>query len=335
MMTRSKLIRAQMAAFGIYVAPARLAELARIEAASAALVILTAVEVAAIDAELEAFAARDIEPAPVMLTIKGTGYAAESLPGGAVQVTKLPGCRVIYEVHRNADGIVECTCPHYQERLKGLAWNPCKHGAAVVAAGFELPRIAAAPMATPVRKPEPEPADADPILPCSACFETGPACLCDSLIPKRPPAKAVDVLAAAAAHRATKGDRDARIRRALARCVGRYRALYAATSGSGRAAQIGRRALALNRALAAEGAWVDPGEDLALRERVLADRLGALEAARQSRAREQAEALTRAARAAQAAYAERPFDLLAEHADRPRARGLNVMSFAGGQTYLW
>jgi hypothetical protein len=80
------------------------------------------------------------------VTIKGQVYAVEPIPPGedgtaAYVLTKRDGTS--YAVIRTHAGLVECDCPDYEARHRGLDCLPCKHGAALVDAGLiDAPRPA-------------------------------------------------------------------------------------------------------------------------------------------------------------------------------------------------
>jgi hypothetical protein len=88
------------------------------------------------------------------LTIKGTVYHVEAIPPGedgtAAFVLTKPNGDTYAIIHRH-DGILACDCPDWVCRRDGITHTPCKHGAALVAAG-----LLKAP--TPPLAPDPAPA---------------------------------------------------------------------------------------------------------------------------------------------------------------------------------
>jgi hypothetical protein len=82
--------------------------------------------------------------------IKGATYCVEPIPAGefgvsAVRVIKLVNGES-YDVIRQHDGLVECSCPDFVCRHEGQG-TVCKHGAAMIARGFlpVAPAVAPAP----------------------------------------------------------------------------------------------------------------------------------------------------------------------------------------------
>jgi hypothetical protein len=80
------------------------------------------------------------------VTIKGQSYGVEEIPPGedgtrAFVLTKANGTS--YAVIRTHAGLVECDCPDYEARHRGLDCLTCKHGKALVEAGLlDAPRPA-------------------------------------------------------------------------------------------------------------------------------------------------------------------------------------------------
>ncbi len=75
------------------------------------------------------------------ITIKGIAYRVEPIDPGedataAFRLSKMSGDGAIYDVVRTWYGTIECDCADYTYRRKGLTATPCKHGAALVAAGL-------------------------------------------------------------------------------------------------------------------------------------------------------------------------------------------------------
>jgi hypothetical protein len=83
------------------------------------------------------------------VTIKGLVYHVEPIPPGEDGTTayRVLGPRgQVYDLLRTHDGTIECTCPHYEARLKGNSRSCCKHGKAAVEAGL-LPAPGVDPLA--------------------------------------------------------------------------------------------------------------------------------------------------------------------------------------------
>lgn len=82
------------------------------------------------------------------LSICGTKYRVRPIPAGefgtrAYRLSKLAADGAVYDVIRSHHGLVECDCPDYEARRRGLTTQPCKHGAALVAVGMlDAPRVA-------------------------------------------------------------------------------------------------------------------------------------------------------------------------------------------------
>jgi hypothetical protein len=76
------------------------------------------------------------------LTIDGTPYSVAPIypdegASAAFRLVKLTGIGDdIYDVTRYDEGYVACTCASYEYRLKGLSWEPCKHGKALAMMGL-------------------------------------------------------------------------------------------------------------------------------------------------------------------------------------------------------
>lgn len=88
-------------------------------------------------------------PRAASLTIKGAAYDATPIDAGedgtaAYRLVRRRG-GACYDVIRTHAGLVECDCPDYEARRRGLTAEPCKHGRALVEAGLiEAPRPVAA-----------------------------------------------------------------------------------------------------------------------------------------------------------------------------------------------
>lgn len=77
----------------------------------------------------------------LILTIAGTPYGVEPIGPGeegtkAYRLSKASAGGEVYDVIRTHHGLIECTCPHYEMRLKGNTCSCCKHGSALVAFGL-------------------------------------------------------------------------------------------------------------------------------------------------------------------------------------------------------
>lgn len=86
-------------------------------------------------------AAAAVNGDPQTIEIKGTRYAVARIEHGpdgtaAYRLVKLGGKNEVYDVLRTHFGLIECTCPHYELRLKGNTVASCKHGDALVKAGL-------------------------------------------------------------------------------------------------------------------------------------------------------------------------------------------------------
>jgi|GEM_PF-6968414 len=116
------------------------------------------------------------------LAIDHVVYTVEPIPAGEFGtkafrlVKKSDGA--VYDVVRTHDGLVECDCPDYEMRHKGVDCGCCKHGNALVAMGL----IDAPAPVTKAEAPAVEPANTevepvvepccppDEVEPCSACL---------------------------------------------------------------------------------------------------------------------------------------------------------------------
>lgn len=73
------------------------------------------------------------------LTIGDTVYGVDPIPAGfagskAFRLSKTTG--EVYDVVRTDLGLVECSCPQYEFRLRGNSISMCKHGVGLVSMGL-------------------------------------------------------------------------------------------------------------------------------------------------------------------------------------------------------
>lgn len=125
------------------------------------------------------------------IAVNDTRYAADPIEAGefgtkAFRLAKHSGDHAVYDVVRQADGIVACDCPDYESRHRGNGYGMCKHGRALVELGL-LP----APIAPEYAAPVPVavvPAIEDTPAPCCSATEPAPCQGCVELPAVEPPA---------------------------------------------------------------------------------------------------------------------------------------------------
>jgi hypothetical protein len=139
------------------------------------------------------------------IAINDTRYSVDAIDPGefgtkAWRLSKHAGDHAVYDVLRQADGIIACDCPDYEARHRGNGYGTCKHGRALVELGLmpapiapiapatldpfarveaeapELPEIrpaTSAPVEVPASTPGPccDPVEAAPCVVCEAAGE--------------------------------------------------------------------------------------------------------------------------------------------------------------------
>jgi hypothetical protein len=113
--------------------------------------------------------------------ISGAVYQVEPIDPGqdGTAAYRLAGAKgQVYDVIRTLYGLVECDCPDYEARHRGLDCGCCKHGRALVELG-----MIEAPKPVPFKPtPEPEPTDEPTVAELTDAWEPTPCCEPDQAV---------------------------------------------------------------------------------------------------------------------------------------------------------